>query len=104
MSRILIIGEHDGQRLNIATAKCVRCAEAIGGDVDIALFGNGIESVAAEASRLVARDQADSTRDLSPLRRAPDALEIDTTSLEPAEVVEAIVRLAHERGARGGVG
>lgn len=62
------------------------------------------ESVAAEASRLVARDEADSTRDLSPLRRAPDALEIDTTSLEPAEVVEAIVRLAHQRGARGGVG
>jgi len=52
MSKILIIGEHDGQKLNIATAKCVRCAEAIGGDIDIALFGNGIESVAAEAAAL----------------------------------------------------
>jgi electron transfer flavoprotein alpha subunit len=52
MSKILIIGEHDGQKLNIATAKCVRCAEAIGGDIDVALFGNGIESVAAEAAAL----------------------------------------------------
>jgi len=52
MSKILIIGEHDGQKLNIATAKCVRCAEAIGGDIDIALFGNGIESVASEAAAL----------------------------------------------------
>jgi electron transfer flavoprotein alpha subunit len=52
MSNILIIGEHDGQKLNIATAKCVRCAEAIGGDIDVALFGSGIESVAAEAAAL----------------------------------------------------
>jgi electron transfer flavoprotein alpha subunit len=52
MSNILIIGEHDGQKLNIATAKCVRCAEAIGGEIDVALFGNGIESVAAEAAAL----------------------------------------------------
>jgi len=52
MSTILIIGEHDGQKLNLATAKCVRCAEAIGGDIDIALFGNGIEAVAAEAAAL----------------------------------------------------
>jgi len=52
MSNILIIGEHDGQNLNLATAKCVRCAEAIGGDIDIVLFGNGIEAVAAEAAAL----------------------------------------------------
>jgi len=52
MSNILIIGEHDGHTLNLATAKCVRCAEAIGGDIDIALFGNGIEAVAAEAAAL----------------------------------------------------
>jgi len=52
MSNILIIGEHDGQALNLATAKCVRCAQAIGGDIDIALFGSGIEAVAAEAAAL----------------------------------------------------
>ncbi len=52
MSRILIIAEHDGQSLNISTAKCVTCAEAIGWDIDIAVFGNGIDAVAAEAALL----------------------------------------------------
>jgi electron transfer flavoprotein alpha subunit len=53
MSRILVIAEHDGQALNISTAKCVSCAAAIGGDVDVAVFGSGIEAVAAEAAALV---------------------------------------------------
>ena len=52
MSRILVIAEHDGQALNISTAKCVSCAKAIGGEIDIAVFGNGIDAVAAEASAL----------------------------------------------------
>jgi len=52
MSKILIIAEHDGQALNISTAKCVSCAKAIGGEIDIAVFGNGIDAVAAEAAAL----------------------------------------------------
>jgi electron transfer flavoprotein alpha subunit len=52
MSRILIIGEHDGQNLNLAVAKCVRCAQAIGGDIDIAIFGNAVDGIAAEAAGL----------------------------------------------------
>ena len=52
MSRILIIAEHDGQALNASTAKCVTCAQAMGGDIDIAVFGSGIESIAAEAAAL----------------------------------------------------
>jgi electron transfer flavoprotein alpha subunit len=52
MSRILIIGEHDGQALNLATAKCVRCAQSIGGDIDIAIFGQGIDAIAAAAATL----------------------------------------------------
>jgi electron transfer flavoprotein alpha subunit len=52
MSRILIIAEHDGKTLNISTAKCVSCAKAIGGEIDIAVFGNGIDAVAAEAAAL----------------------------------------------------
>src|SRR5210317_46009 len=52
MSRILIIAEHDGETLNIATAKCVSCAAAIGGDIDIAVFGHGIDSVAKQAAAL----------------------------------------------------
>jgi electron transfer flavoprotein alpha subunit len=52
MSRILIIAEHDGQTLNVSTAKCVSCAKAIGGEIDIVVFGNGIDAVAAEAASL----------------------------------------------------
>ena len=52
MSKILIIAEHDGQSLNISTAKCVTCAQAIGGHIDIAVIGSGIETIAAEAASL----------------------------------------------------
>ena len=52
MSKILIIAEHDGQSLNISTAKCVTCAQAIGGNIDIAVFGSGIKTIAAEAASL----------------------------------------------------
>jgi electron transfer flavoprotein alpha subunit len=52
MSKTLIIAEHDGKTLNISTAKCVSCAKAIGGEIDIAVFGNGIDAVAAEAAAL----------------------------------------------------
>ena len=52
MSKVLIIAEHDGSDLNISTAKCVSCAAAIGGNIDIAVFGEGIDSVAAEAAAL----------------------------------------------------
>lgn len=52
MSKILIIAEHDGQSLNPSTAKCINCAQAIGGDIDIAVFGSGIDAIAAEAAAL----------------------------------------------------
>jgi cytidylate kinase len=44
------------------------------------------------------RDQRDETREHSALQAAPDAVEIDTTGLSPAEVVDRVVSLAHERG------
>jgi len=53
-----------------------------------------------EVSRLRERDARDSARDHAPLVRAPDAIEIDTTRLTPDEVVDLIVGLAVERGAR----
>ena len=52
MSKILIIAEHDGSTLNLATAKCVTCAAAIGGEVEVAVLGHGIDGVAAEAAAL----------------------------------------------------
>jgi electron transfer flavoprotein alpha subunit len=52
MSKVLIIAEHDGSALNPSTAKCVSCAAAIGGEIDIAVFGSGADSAAAEAAKL----------------------------------------------------
>ena len=42
------------------------------------------------AQSLVSRDEIDSTRKISPLRMAEDALEIDSTALDLPEVVEII--------------
>lgn len=44
------------------------------------------------------RDRRDETRELSALRPAEDAVEIDTTGLSLDEVVERVVALARERG------
>lgn len=48
----------------------------------------------AEAAALAARDQADSSRAVAPLRRAEDAIAVDTTRLRFPEQVKAIVELA----------
>ena len=53
--------------------------------------------VGAEADRLLARDRTDSERETAPLRRADDAVEIDTTTLSFDEQVARIVALARER-------
>ncbi len=52
MSKILIIAEHDGKVLNLSTAKCLSCALAIGGEIDIAVLGHATELVAAQAATL----------------------------------------------------
>lgn len=57
------------------------------------------ESVRREANRLTARDEADSGREVAPLRKAPDAVLVDTTRQSAAEVVARILDLARERGA-----
>jgi cytidylate kinase len=44
-----------------------------------------------------ARDRADSTRSDSPLTRADDAIVLDTTLMEPAEVVERMAAVVAER-------
>ena len=54
------------------------------------------DDLAREALALAARDTADATRAVAPLRRAPDAIEVDTTQLTLAGQVERIVALAHE--------
>ena len=52
------------------------------------------ELVREEAARLSARDAADSSRAVAPLQKAEDAIEVDTTHLTPAEVVDLIVAAA----------
>jgi cytidylate kinase len=61
--------------------------------------GRGQESTARIAEALEARDEADRTRRVSPLRRADDAAYIDTTSLTIDEVVAEVMALVE--AARG---
>jgi electron transfer flavoprotein alpha subunit len=52
MSKVLIVAEHDGSRLNAATAKAVSCAVGFGGDIDVAVFAANGGAVAAQAAAL----------------------------------------------------
>lgn len=54
------------------------------------------ERLRSETEALAARDHADSTREVAPLRKAPDAIELDTTTLSFEHQVEGIVTLARE--------
>jgi cytidylate kinase len=58
------------------------------------------EEVRAEAARLLARDEQDSSRSVAPLLRAPDAVLLDTTALPFDAQVRLLVRLARSRSPR----
>jgi CMP/dCMP kinase len=61
-------------------------------------LGDDYEAVLADVKR---RDHLDSTRPVSPLRAADDALVVDTSDMTEPEVVEYLLRLVEERaGAR----
>ncbi|MET9111449.1 (d)CMP kinase [Streptomyces zhihengii] len=53
--------------------------------------------VAATREALIRRDTADSSRKTSPLAKADDAVEVDTTELTLQQVVECVVTLVEER-------
>jgi electron transfer flavoprotein alpha subunit len=54
MSKVLIVAEHDGNRLNQSTARCVTCARELDpGGADVIVFGHGCAAVPAEAATLV---------------------------------------------------
>jgi len=55
------------------------------------------DELEAEVARLVERDRIDSERAVAPLRRAEDAIVVDTTDLDFDEQVDRIVELAAER-------
>jgi electron transfer flavoprotein alpha subunit len=52
MSKILVVAQHGGGKLNAATAKAVACAQKIGGEIEVAVFAPNGASVAAEAAKL----------------------------------------------------
>jgi electron transfer flavoprotein alpha subunit len=53
MTQVLIVAEHDGQKLNASTAKCVRAAETLGAtEVAVAVFSAPGSAVAAQAAAL----------------------------------------------------
>ena len=50
-SRVLIVAEHDGRKLNASTAKCVTCAQGIAGaQITIVVCAVEAAAVAAHAS------------------------------------------------------
>ena len=53
MSKILVIAEHDGKKLNQATARCVTCARQVpGAEITVAVLAADPAAVAAQAAAL----------------------------------------------------
>ncbi len=52
MNEILIVAEHHAGQLNPATARCVSCARAIGGNIVIAVLGDAPQVVAEQAAHI----------------------------------------------------
>jgi cytidylate kinase len=59
----------------------------------------GAQSVADTRVALLQRDAADSGRKTSPLAKAADAVEVDTTELSLEQVIECVVTLVEEKRA-----
>ena len=49
---ILVIAEHDNSSLNVATLNSVTAAQAIGGDIDLLVAGEGCQAAAEQASKV----------------------------------------------------
>jgi len=54
--------------------------------------------LARTREELLARDQRDSTRDVAPLRKADDAVEIDSSGMGPDAVVDRMAEVVRSRG------
>ncbi|KAB7672918.1 (d)CMP kinase [Bacillus sp. B1-b2] len=57
-------------------------------------FESDLEKLKQE---IATRDKIDSEREVAPLKKAEDAIEIDTTSLSITDVVERIMELTHQK-------
>ena len=74
-----------------------RLAERRGGGAAGGGGGGGGDELRRETELLAARDRADSTRVVAPLKAAADAVVLDTTRLSLEQQVQAVVTLARER-------
>ncbi|MFD0271344.1 (d)CMP kinase [Streptomyces sp. NPDC127106] len=66
------------------------------------LRGKEAGDLAATREALIKRDAADSGRKTSPLAKAGDAVEVDTTELTLEQVIECVVTLVEEKRAGAG--
>lgn len=58
MSRILVIAEHDGESINLSTAKCVTCASELpDAELHVVVFSDDGAALAAAAARLSSVDK-----------------------------------------------
>lgn len=65
------------------------------------LQSKGIEATYEEVlANLRQRDQIDQTRACDPMRKAPDALELDNSAMTPEQQMEWILPIVKERGGR----
>jgi cytidylate kinase len=55
----------------------------------------GVAPVHVTQAEMARRDHLDSTRAMTPLAVAPDAMKLDTTELDLEQVIEAILALAN---------
>ena len=71
MSKILIVAEHDGARLNPSTSKCVSCAAKIAGaSIDVLVLATEGAAVAAQAAAIAGVGKvlvADNVANVEPL-------------------------------------
>lgn len=61
------------------------------------LGGKDAADLSATRDALLRRDTADSSRKTSPLKKADDAVEVDTTQLTLEQVIECVVTLVEEK-------
>ncbi len=57
-----------------------------------------VQTLAATIEEIKERDEKDSNRPISPLQKAEDAVEVDTSKLNVDEVIEEIIKLVLKRG------
>jgi electron transfer flavoprotein alpha subunit len=49
---VLVVADHDGAHLRDSTNKVVTAAQALSGDIDVLVYGDGVSAVAAQAAKI----------------------------------------------------